>query len=108
MGQVSHKSEKKFSDASQTGASDGTFDLVSLLYHTLKGASTYEQYIQDAEANGDPELLRYLKDCQQQDKLRAQRGKELLRHRLEREEVRHDRVEEGSRESFPASDPPAH
>lgn len=107
MAQVSSKTEEKFSQGAQTGASNVTFDLVSLLYHTLKGAEVYPQYLQDAEEATDQELAQFLRDCQQQDKLRAERSKALLRHRLAREEVRHDTIEERSLESFPASDPPA-
>ena len=39
-----------------TGTRDATYDVVSILYHALQGAETYQQYIQDAEQRGDQEL----------------------------------------------------
>lgn len=32
-----------------TGTQDVTYNLVSILYHALQGAETYDQYIQDAQ-----------------------------------------------------------
>lgn len=34
-----------------TGTRDETYDLVSILYHALQGAETYDQYIQDAQGD---------------------------------------------------------
>jgi len=106
MAHVSTTTEKKFTDTS-TGASDVAFDLVSLLYHTLKGAAVYEKYLHDSEDAQDQELTQFLRDCQQQDKLRAERAKGLLCYRLAKSEARHDTVDERAMESFPASDSPS-
>ena len=40
-----------------TGTRDETYNLVSVLYHALQGAQTTMQYVQDAEQEGDPELV---------------------------------------------------
>ena len=65
-----------------TGTKDEHYNLVSVLYHTLQGAETYEQYIQDAQQAGDQELAQFLREVQTEDKRRAERAKELLRQRL--------------------------
>ena len=42
-----------------TGTSNETYNLVSILYHALEGATTYEKYIQDAQNAGDDELAQF-------------------------------------------------
>ena len=66
------------SGQAQTGTPDVTYDLISVLYHALQGAQTYEQYIQDAQQSGNQELVQFFRDVQQEDERRAQRGRELL------------------------------
>ena len=66
-----------------TGTTDVNYDLVSVIYHALQGAETYEKYIQDADEAGDRELSRFLRDVQEENRRRAGRAKELLRERLE-------------------------
>ncbi len=41
-----------------------TFDLISVAYHALQGAETYEQYIRDAEGRDDQEAAQYFRDLQ--------------------------------------------
>lgn len=65
-----------------TGTRDEHYNLVSVLYHTLQGADTYEQYIRDAEQAGDRELAQFLREVQTEDTRRAERAKALLRQRL--------------------------
>jgi hypothetical protein len=67
---------------SRTGARDETYDLVSLLYHTLQEGETLSTYIDDTRKVGDDELAAFLEDVQQQDRERAQRAKRLLAQRL--------------------------
>ncbi|HZQ61197.1 MAG TPA: hypothetical protein VFC24_07605 [Casimicrobiaceae bacterium] len=62
----------------QTGTPDVTYNLISILYHALQGAETYEQYIQDAQQGGDQELAQFFRDVQQEDERRATRGRQLL------------------------------
>ena len=39
-----------------TGTKDVTFNIISILYHALQGAETYDQYIQDAEQSGNSDI----------------------------------------------------
>ena len=57
-------------------ADDLVYDLVSVQYHALKAATTYEQYLRDAE--GHDEVVAFFRQCQQQDAERALRCHELL------------------------------
>ena len=43
-----------------TGVSDPTFHLVSVLYHALQAAQTYDTYILDAEPRGDNATAQFL------------------------------------------------
>ena len=65
-----------------TGAQDKTYNLVSILYHALQGAETYQQYIRDAEQNGDQDLAQFFREVQEEERRRAERAKQLLGQRL--------------------------
>lgn len=65
-----------------TGIKDPHYDLISVLYHALQGADTLDQYIRDAEGNGDSEIAQYFKDVQQQYRQAAERGKGMLKTKL--------------------------
>ncbi len=65
-----------------TGTSNTTYNLVSVMYHALQAAQTYQQFIQDAESAGDNDLAQFFRDVQQQDKQRAQQAEQLLSSRL--------------------------
>ncbi|HEX8699074.1 MAG TPA: hypothetical protein VF815_09585 [Myxococcaceae bacterium] len=115
----------------QTGTQDEQYNLISALYHLLKGASTSEQYIQDAQEAGDQELAQFFKDWQDEQRNFAERAKNLLGSRMlqpsagvgggqqrQMKDVTNanvksggngqdDIVDEQSKESFPASDSPA-
>jgi len=62
---------------------DHVYGLVSVLYHALQGAETYERYIDDAEQAGDDELVRFFEQCRDQENDRAQRAKRLLVARVD-------------------------
>ncbi|MDP2605062.1 MAG: hypothetical protein Q8S00_21150 [Deltaproteobacteria bacterium] len=68
--------------ADKTGTSDVTFDLVSILYHALQGAETYDQYIKDAEQGGDSDLAQFFQDTKEENSRRAERAKQLLAKHL--------------------------
>ena len=68
--------------AQATGIKDESYNLISILYHALQGAETYNQYIADAEQAGDNELARFFRDVQEQEKQRAERAKKLLAQRI--------------------------
>jgi hypothetical protein len=63
--------------SSHTPADDVVYDLVSVQYHALKAAQVYDQYI--ADADGHPEVVKFLKQVKKQDSARAERCHELLR-----------------------------
>src|SRR5262245_61141363 len=65
-----------------TGTPDAHYNLISVIYHALQGAETYDQYAADAERSGDRELSRFLRDVQADNRRRAVRAKELLYERL--------------------------
>jgi len=66
----------------KTGARDVTYNLVSNLYHSLKGADACDQYIKDAQESGDRELEEFFRDCQEQNRDLAERAKNLLGAKL--------------------------
>jgi rubrerythrin len=65
-----------------TAIPDEIYDIVSVLYHALQGAETYQQYIRDAEQRGDQELAQYFREVQEVDIRQALWGQELLARRL--------------------------
>lgn len=69
-----------------TGTKDENYDVISVLYHCLQGASEVGQYIQDAEQNGDQELVDFFRDYQESQRDLAERAKNLLGARLMRTE----------------------
>jgi len=70
-----------------TGTQDTTYNLLSILYHALQGAETYEKYINDAEQNDDSELAQFFRDVRDQNVQRAERGKQLLAARLGQDQL---------------------
>ncbi len=66
-----------------TGTSNITFNLVSILYHALEGAATYDQYIQDAQQSGQNDIAQFFMDVQQEERQRADRAKQLLAQYLQ-------------------------
>jgi hypothetical protein len=65
-----------------TRTSDRTYDLVSVLYHSLQAGETHETYIRDAKARGNEELADFLADVQRTHADIAARAKVLLEPRL--------------------------
>jgi rubrerythrin len=70
-----------------TGTQDTTYNLLSIIYHALQGAETYEKYINDAEQQGDTELAQYFRDVRDQNVKRAEQGKQLLSARLNQDQA---------------------
>jgi hypothetical protein len=66
-----------------TGTPDQQYDLISVLYHALQGGETSQQYIDDARRAGDDELAGYFQEVQNEDRSRAERGKQLLVSRFQ-------------------------
>jgi hypothetical protein len=67
----------------ESGTSDDVYGVVSVLYHALQGAETYEQYAEDARTSGDDELVTFFEECREEELRRAGRAKALLADRLE-------------------------
>jgi rubrerythrin len=65
-----------------TGVRDEHYNLVSILYHALQGAETYDTYIRNAEGADDQELAQFFRQVQEEERQRAARAKELLGRRL--------------------------
>ena len=66
-----------------TGVRDTTYNLISITYHALQGAETYQMYEQDAQ--GDQELAQFFRQaCEEQMRL-AQQAKQLLMRHLQRQ-----------------------
>jgi hypothetical protein len=57
---------------------DTTYNLISVMYHTLQGCQTYEQYAQDAEQAGQQEVAQFFRDTGREFERCAQRGQQLL------------------------------
>lgn len=102
---------------SSTGTQDGSYNLISVLYHSLQAAETCEQYI--ADASDDTELSQFFRDVQEQNRELADRAKVLLKDRLGSStspnlrdkrvtDAMSNAVDEQSKQSFPASDAPAY
>ncbi len=65
-----------------TGTTDVTYNLVSILYYALQGAETYDQYISDAEQKNDKDLAQFFRETKEENRRRADRAKQLLAQRL--------------------------
>ena len=65
-------------EQSKTGTSNEYYNLVSIMYHALKGAQTYDTYVKDAEQNGDHDLAQFFREVQQEDQRRSMRAGQLL------------------------------
>lgn len=69
----------------QTGVRDVTYNLISVVYHALQGAETYKMYEEDVERTQDSELAQFFRQACEEEKRRAQQGKELLARHLQKE-----------------------
>ena len=67
----------------KTRTSDAAYDLISVIYHALQGAETYDRYITDADERNDGELADFFREVQDRNCDIADRAKALLRDRLD-------------------------
>ncbi len=65
-----------------TAETDENYDLVSVLYHSLKAADACTQYIVDAEDAGDDELAEFFENARQQHNRLAADARALLARRI--------------------------
>ena len=73
------------SSTGNTGTRDVIYDLVSVLYHALQGAETYDQYIKDAQQREAQDLVQFFHDTKEEERRRAERAKQLLAQYLSKE-----------------------
>ena len=66
--------KKMTTQPQMTVVSNEYYDLVSVLYHALQGAETYDSYIKDAEQSGNQQLAQFFRRVQQEDNNRARRS----------------------------------
>lgn len=71
--------------AETTGTEDPTYALVSVLYHALQGAETYEVYADDADEADEGDLAEFFRELVQEERRRAERAKRLLADKLQGE-----------------------
>lgn len=86
---------------------DMIYSLNSLIYHCLKSARMSEKSKIDAELLGEKELAAFFQEIALADRQRAERAKSFLAKEL-RSYAPRDSVEQASKASFPASDPPSY
>ncbi len=65
-------------EQSITGTRDVVYDLVSVLYHALQGAETYERYAEDAFRAGEEKHAQFFREVCDEERRRAERAKQLL------------------------------
>ncbi len=65
---------------------DKNYNLISMLYHSADVAETLKVYVQDAQEEGDQELVDFFSTALENNLEASQRAKELLASRLEREQ----------------------
>jgi maltooligosyltrehalose synthase len=66
----------------QQATPDTTYNLISVIYHSLQSVDTYHTYLRDADENGDTELGDLLRGAMEQQRVLSGKAKELLAQRL--------------------------
>ena len=66
-------------------AKDKNYNRISVLQESLQFVYQLETYAQDAEAEGDQELVDFFREAQRNTQQGADRAKEMLRERLQAE-----------------------
>jgi hypothetical protein len=65
-----------------TGTKDKTYNIVWFTEQSLSNALRLENYIQDAERDGDNELAEFFRRAQEASRKGGEQGKQLLKSRL--------------------------
>jgi hypothetical protein len=65
-----------------TGTKDKDYNLIWFTEQSLQNALRLQNYIEDAERDGDSELAEFFKRAQSASRKGGEQGKELLRKRL--------------------------
>jgi hypothetical protein len=64
-----------------TGTPNTIYNLSSVLFHALEGGASYDTYIEDAEREGDEELVDFFSRVRDEDSMRADEAQRLLAER---------------------------
>ncbi len=65
-----------------TGTKDKTYNIIWFTEQSLSNALRLEQYIEDAQRDGDDELADFFRRAQEASKKGGEQGKQLLQSRL--------------------------
>ena len=65
-----------------TGTKDKTYNIIWFTEQSLSNALRLENYIQDAERDGDNEMADFFRKAQSDSRKGAEQGKALLRKRI--------------------------
>ncbi len=65
---------------------DKNYNLISVLYHSSDNVESLKTYVQDAEQDGDQELVEFFGGILENNLEAAQRAKEMLVARLQNEQ----------------------
>jgi rubrerythrin len=65
---------------------DKNYNLISALYQASENVETLKSYVQDAEQEGDQELVEFFNEILENNQRAAQRAKEMLVPRLQSEQ----------------------
>lgn len=93
-----------------TGTRDVTYNLISVLYHSLQAAEICVRYEKDARDEGQSEIAEFFRSVIQDNRLLADEAKEFLKKRLAESSgrVKNEHVlNKAAEDSFPSSDPPS-
>jgi hypothetical protein len=66
---------------------DKNYNLIAVLYHSSDNVESLKTYIQDAEQEGDQELVNFFNGILENNLEAAQQAKEMLVSRLQDEQV---------------------
>ncbi|MBB5156907.1 hypothetical protein [Saccharopolyspora phatthalungensis] len=64
---------------------DKNYNLITVLQLSLNNVWMLEQYVQDAESQGDEELAKWFRRIQENNQKAGEQGKQMLKERLQKE-----------------------
>lgn len=62
---------------------DKDYDLISVIYNASQAAEICNQYMKDAEKEGDKDVVQFFNEVRDENISLVQRGKDLLKNRLQ-------------------------
>ena len=58
------------------------YDLISVIYHASQGFETCQQYLEDAEKEGDRDAAQFFSEVREQNQKLVEKGRDLLKKRI--------------------------